>query len=263
MKLRTTITLMLICFAFVTVNAQKTKKFEVGLQAGYSNTWIINQNNYGLPELDYDTYWGMGYNFQAGYNFSSDMGVFIEVGMTNQGQSYKDDNYSHTFDQGVPTTLKFDDVKRTIDMSYLNIPVFFKYTYGESRARFRLLVGPQFSFLQKAEQTYTGDGKDFSSIPEYQNWKMSNGEEVNVGQKDIKDRFNSTDISIVIDLGADIYVMPEMLYLSVGFRGYYGLTNINATDYQVENIDKNVDASHNAGGGFYLGFHYVIGGKVE
>ena len=163
MKLRTTITLILICFVMVSVNAQKAKKFELGLQAGYSNTWIINQNNYGLPELDYDTYWGLGYNFQAGYNFNNEMGVFIEVGMTNQGQSYKDDKYSHNVDG---TTIAFKDVKRTIDMSYLNIPVFFKYSYGESRARFRLLVGPQFSFLQKAEQEYTGDGKDFSSIPE-------------------------------------------------------------------------------------------------
>ncbi len=249
MKLRTTITLILICFVMVSVNAQKAKKFELGLQAGYSNTWIINQNNYGLPELDYDTYWGLGYNFQAGYNFNNEMGVFIEVGMTNQGQNYKGNMNN------------YNTVERTIDMKYLNVPVFFKYSYGESMARFRLLVGPQFGFLQTAEQTYKVDGTDINDIPKFQDWEMSNGDKVNVGQKDIKERFNSMDIAFVLDLGADIFVMPEMLYISVGFRGYYGFTNINASDYQVENIDGNVDASHNAGGGFYLGFHYVIGGK--
>lgn len=251
MKLRTTITLMLICFAFITVNAQKAKKFDLGLQVGYSNTWIVNQNNYGLPELDYDPYWGLSYNLQAGYNFTNELGLFVEVGMANTGQKYKGN------------MNQYDEVKRTIDMSYLNVPVLFKYTYGTTRARFRLLVGPQFGFLQTAEQTYTLDGTDINDIHEFKDWEMSNGEIVQPGQKDIKERYNSTDISMVLDLGADIFVMPEMLYLSIGFRGYWGLTDINADDYQVNNFDGNYDPSHNAGGGFYLGFHYVIGGKVE
>jgi hypothetical protein len=251
MKFKTITILMLLCFTISTVSAQKAKKFEIGAQIGYNNTWIINQNNYGLPELDYSTYWGLGYNFQAGYNFTSDMGVFVEVGMTNQGQNY------------TGNMLHYDDVERTIDMKYLNVPVFFKYSYGESTARFRLLVGPQFGFLQSADQTYTVDGTDIHDIPEYQDWEMSNGDKVNVGQSDITDRFNSMDVAFVLDLGADIYVMPEMLYISVGFRGFYGFMDINADDYQVKNYDGNYDPSHNAGGGFYLGFHYAIGGKVE
>jgi len=257
MKLRTLITLVLFCAAITTITAQKAKNFEVGLQAGYSNTWIINQNNYGLPELDYDPYWGSGFNFQAGYNFTSEMGVFIEIGLANTGQNYKDNNYTHNVGD---ETISFSDVKRTIDMSYLNIPVFFKYATGEGVARFRLLVGPQFGFLQKAEQEFIGDGQDFANIEAYQNWEMSNGKEVNVGEKDIKERYNNMDISLVLDLGADIFVIQEMLYLSVAFRGYYGFTDINATDYQVENYDGNYDPSHNAGGGFFFGVHYIIGG---
>ena len=57
--------------------------------------------------------------------------------------------------------------------------------------------------------------------------------------------------------------MKDILYLSAAARFYYGLIDINATDYQVENYDKNYDPSHNAGGGFYLGIHYIIGGKSE
>ena len=169
MKLRTITTVLLLCFAVSTLTAQKANKFELGLQTGYNNTWIINQNNYGLPELDYESYWELGYNFQLGYNISNEMGIFAEIGMTKQGQKYTDDNFNHN-EAGV----SFNDVKRTIDISYLNIPIFFKYSYGETRARFRLLVGPQFCFLQKAEQSYTGDGKDLADISVYQNWKMSN-----------------------------------------------------------------------------------------
>jgi len=152
MKLRTISTVLLLCFAVSTLSAQKEKKFDIGLQAGYNNTWIINQNNYGLSELDYDSYWGLAYNLQLGYNFTNELGLFTEIGISNQGQKY-DGNMD-----------QYDVVEREINMSYLNIPVFFKFSYGESVARFKLLVGPQFSFLQKAEQTYILDGKEASDV---------------------------------------------------------------------------------------------------
>ena len=256
MKLRTITTVLLLCFAVSTLTAQKAKKFELGLQAGYNNNWIINQNNYGLPELDYDFYWGLAYNFQAGYNFTNEMGIFTEIGMTNKGQKYKGD-------MNVAGAGIFDVVEREIDLKYLTVPVFFKYSYGETRARFRLLVGPQFEFLQSAEQTYVVDGKDVAGIPAFQDWEMSNGKTVNVGQKDIKERYNSMDISFVLDLGVDIFLIEDMLYLSAAGRFYYGIIDLNATDYQVKNIDGNYDPSHNAGGGFYLGIHYIIGKKAS
>ncbi|MCD4725811.1 MAG: PorT family protein [Bacteroidales bacterium] len=248
MKSRTIITVLLLCFAVSTLTAQKEKKFDIGLQAGYNNTWIINQNNYGLPELDYDSYWGLAYNLQVGYNFTNELGLFTEIGISNQGQKYKGN------------MNQYDVVKREINMSYLNIPVFFKFSYGESVARFKLLVGPQFCFLQKAEQTYVLDGTDAVDIPAFQDWEMSNHKKVNIGQKDIKERYNSMDVALVLDLGADIFLIEDMLYLSVAARFYYGLTDINATDYQVKNHDGNYEPSHNGGGGFYLGIHYVIGG---
>ena len=116
--------------------------------------------------------------------------------------------------------------------------------------------------IVSVSKLYTGDGKDLADISVYQNWKMSNDHTVNVGQKDIKERFNSMDISFVLDLGADIFLVENMLYVSAAGRFYYGFTDINATDYQVKNYDGNYDPSHNAGGGFYLGIHYIIGGKA-
>lgn len=251
MKLRTLITLLFVSLMFTTVTAQKAKKFEVGFQGGYGSQWIINQNNYGLPEMDYDYHWGGGWNIQGGYNFTEDMGVFTEVGMLQQGQKYKD-----TWENNA-------DVKRNIDMKYLNIPVFFKYTAGTGNVRFRVLVGPQFCLLQKAEQQYTINDVNVSDIPYYQEYEMSNGKVINVGQEDITERYNSLDIAAVIDLGADFFVMKDMLYISAGIRMSYGLTDINASDYEVKNFDGNYDPSHNAGGTFLLGAHYIIGGKSE
>ncbi|MEN8224799.1 MAG: porin family protein [Bacteroidota bacterium] len=245
MKLRTIITLALVSLT-LTITAQKEKLFEVGLQGGFGSTWILNQNNYGLQEMDYDYHYGGGFNFQAGYNFDNSMGLFTEIGFLKQGQKYKD------------TWTGDADVKRTINSKYLNIPIFFKYSAGETRARFRLLAGPQFCFLQKAEQTYTINGYDLEGMFELED---KEGNKFDPGAKDIKERFNSMDVSLVLDLGVDVFVVDNMLYLSVGARAYYGLTDINASAYQLENWDGNYESSHNAGGTIYFGVHYLIAGK--
>jgi len=244
MKLRTLITLMIIGLTIATATAQKDKHFEIGLQGGYGSSWIINQNNYGLEEMDYEYTWGPAFNLQAGYNFNNNIGLFTEIGISNQGQKYFD------------TWHNTDEMKRTVSMKYLNVPIFFKYSYGESRARFRLLAGPQFSFLQNAEQEYTVNGVDF-----HKQIADKDGNMFDAGKKDIKDRYNSMDIALVIDLGADIFIIEEMIYFSAGARFYYGMTDINASAYQLKNMDGNYDASHNAGLIFNLGFHYIIAGK--
>jgi len=243
MKLKTLITVLIVCATVTFATAQQEKHFEIGLQGGYGSVWIINQNNYGLTEMDYEYTWGGGFNFQAGYNFTDNLGLFTEVGLLNQGQNYKD-------------TWGNNDVKREVKLKYLNVPVFFKYTYGENRARFRLLVGPQFGFLQKAEQEYLLNGVEYS-----EEVTDKEGNTFDVGSKDITDRYNSTDISFVLDLGADIFVVENILYLSAGLRMAYGLTDINADAYQLNNLEGNYDPSHNAAVTFMFGAHYIIAGK--
>lgn len=243
MKSKLFLFLFMACITASQVSAQQDKHFEIGLQGGYGSVWIINQNNFGLREMDYEYTWGGGYNFQAGYNFTENLGVFAEVGLLNQGQNYKD-----TWDN--------NDIKREVTLKYLNVPVFFKYTYGESRARFRLLVGPQFSFLQKAEQEYLVDGEAFHSDIE-----DKEGKTFDAGAKDITDRYNSSDISFVLDLGADIFLVENVFYLSAGVRMAYGLTDINADAYQLKNLEGNYDPSHNAAVNFMFGLHYIIAGK--
>ena len=244
MKIRTLTTLLLVSFMITSVTAQKAKHFDIGLQGGYGSVWILNQNNYGLPEMDYEYTWGGGFNFQAGYNFSEQMGVFSEIGVLNLGQKYKDKGAGNS------------EIKRSVELKYLNVPVFFKYSYGESRARFRLLFGPQFCFLQKAEQTYQVNDKDFSF-----DIQDKDGHTFDAGATEIKDRFNSMDIAVVLDLGADIFLVTDMLYLSAGARVFYGMTDINASAFQLNNNDGNYEPSHNAGVTFMFGIHYIIGGK--
>lgn len=256
MKVRTLFALLVLSLAITTATAQKDKHFEIGLQGGYGSTWIINQSNYGLPEMDYDYFFGPGYNFQVGYNFNSIIGVFAEIGSVTIGQKY--------FDTWAGNEYGFlwtgdADIERKVELNYLSVPVFFKYSYGESRARFRLLVGPEFLFMQKAEQEYTYDGNDMAGEREMLN--PISGELFDPAAKDITDRYNDMDVAVTLDLGADIFIIEEMLYLSVAGRFSYGLTDINADDYQIPNQDNNYDPSHTGRLTGYFGIHYIIAGK--
>ena len=246
MKARIIIVLFMIGLGFSSANAQKAKRFEVAAKAGVGSSWIINQNNYGLNEMEYEYTLGTAFNLQVGYNFNSNIGLFAEVGTRSQGQDYSD------------TWNNKNDIKREVSLSYLTVPLLFKYSYGESIARFRLLVGPEISFLQKAEQVYTFDGKSMEGKFEITD---KDGHTFDPAAKDITDRYNSMDVSAVIDLGADIFIIQEVFYISAGARFYYGLMDINASAYQIENKEGKYEASHNAGIMFDLGFHYVIGAK--
>jgi len=253
MKIRTITAVLVLTLAFSNISAQKAKHFEVAGQIAGGTGWIINQMNYGFHEMEYDYYWGYGFNIQVGYNFSDNIGLFTEIGTTKQGQRYYD-NWnipSHNID-------KDDEIERKVAMTYLNVPIFFKYTYGDTKARFRLLFGPQFCFLQKAEQEYTINGQDMIGMFELTNLA---GEKFDPAAHDIKDRFNSPDVALVLDLGADIWLAEEVMYLSAGVRSWYSVTDLNADPYQIPNKEGIYKPSHTAGIMVFCGFHYIIGGQ--
>jgi hypothetical protein len=87
------------------------------------------------------------------------------------------------------------------------------------------------------------------------------GEKFDAGAKDITDLYNNSDIAFVLDLGADIFLVENVLYLSAAARMFYGFTDINASAYQLKNPEGNYDPSHNAGVTFMFGLHYIIAGE--
>ena len=50
MKVRTLFTLAILLL-FTTAFSQRAKTVEIGAKAGFGTPWIINQMNYGLPEM--------------------------------------------------------------------------------------------------------------------------------------------------------------------------------------------------------------------
>ena len=84
---------------------------------------------------------------------------------------------------------------------------------------------------------------------------METGEFIDPGAEDIKDRYNSMDFMLVVDAGMDIK-LTEKLFINVGFRISYGLIDINAEEWQLENYDGIYESSHNFTAGITAGFNF-------
>lgn len=252
MKVRTFFTLAILVLFFSTAFSQRAKRVEIGAKAGFGTPWIINQMNYGLPEMEYEYFWGYGFYGQVGYNVSESWAFLAEIGYHKHGQRYYDN------------WRKFgkEEVKRKISMDYVDIPLFAKYTYGDTKARFRGMCGPMISFLQSATQTYTMGGQSLEGQLEElwgREFINNSGDPYDPAASDITDRFTRIDIALVLDLGADIWLKDGVTYLSAAARYWFSVKDLNIDSYRIENPDGFYAPSHISGLFIYCGFHYVLG----
>jgi hypothetical protein len=253
MKKITIIFLALVLGLALSTHAQKEKQVILGLGGSFNSVWIIKQNMWGTPEFDYAPKLGGAAIFQAGYQFTEQIAAVTELGYAFVGQKYEG-KVNFTYGSG-PTPANFSgDAERNLSLSYLNVPVFFKYTFGAGLTRFRFMAGPQFSFLMKAEQEWTLDGDEFNpSI-----FNEISKENFDIGASDVKDRFENFDVGATIDVGADIYLSKEF-FIGAGFRGTYGFNDINAPDFRMDDHDGAAyESSNNFYGGITVSVNYMI-----
>lgn len=199
--------------------------FHAGVNFQYGSVWVVNQEHYGGSELEYKLKLGAQFGLSLGYNFSEHLGVQTNINLSHQGQDYESSDSAGTY-------------VRKLDLHYMNLPVLFKFVGGASNARFYTLLGPQFAFLSKAD----------NSEPAY------NGGAV----QDYTERFNKTDVQIFIGLGTEI-TLTDVLVLNAGLHLTYGFSDINASGWQIKNHSGVYDASYNATGGINIGLHYLFG----
>jgi hypothetical protein len=225
------------------LKAQKGKELVIGANGALTSVSVLYQNFYGEPEVDYAPKIGYAASFNMGYNFTKSLGIMAEAQYSLQGQKYEG---PQNFDGN-----KWD-VLRDIDLRYLNIPLFFKFSSGDKLVRFRFLIGPQVGILLDATQEYLRSGKKIgTSAPDV------DGNSFITDVNDIKNRFDKFDFGIAGDVGADFYV-SDVLFLTAGMRGNYGFRDINARAYRINDIDGEYSPSHNMWGGLYVGIYYII-----
>jgi hypothetical protein len=230
---------LVLVLLFLSAAGFGQKTFYFGLGGYYGASGVVNQNDYGLPELDYEVPSSYGYNANLGYCFTKNIGIKMEIGYARLGQKYSDTRDSVFY-------------TRDVKLGYLTVPVLFKYNTGGKTARFYLLAGPQMGFLMSAKQEYMADGVPFDTT-----LSNLNGEAFNAGQEDIKDRFSSFELMARIDLGVDI-TLVENLVLNVGLTMNYGLLDLNAEAYRLNDYSGNYTPSHNFYGGINMGIVYCL-----
>jgi hypothetical protein len=236
------IPLLLLFFSGI-AHAQKGKELTIGAGAAFTGVFILNQNFYGEPEVEYAPKLGYAASFDMGYYFTENISLQAEFQYSLQGQKYGD---KQTIDG-----VKYE-VDRDIDLRYFNIPLLFKYGFGTSDTKFRIMAGPQIGILLDATQQYLRDGKKLGTTA-----VNLDGNSFVTDANDIKDRFEKLDYSLAVDVGADFH-MSKLVFISAGFRVNYGFTDINAPAYRIKDIDNEYSPSHNAWGGIYVGIHYKV-----
>lgn len=236
--------------------------FYMGVSGTFSSTWILNQNNYGTlepfqksyvkqSEMDYLPTWGGNGGVVLGYNFLKNIGVKAELQYNVTGQKYED-NFEG------PATVPVDsgfitlgsasvrvNVKRTIKLQYLQIPILFKALAGKSdKAKFFVCIGPQIGF-----RTYAFEEVKVGDIP-YNNLPFKPSE-----------KFKAVDVGLALQTGVEIYA-TQYLFIDIGLSAYGGLNDLNGKvlkelDWYSKN-DVSYQKSYNFRGGLMVGVHYLF-----
>lgn len=239
-------------------NIFSQNNFHVGVAGGPTGIFILKQNNYGIlqedefnepivrqSELAYLSYFGYTLEVNGGYLFNqkystkpAKYGIESALIFSKQGQHYED----FMFERSAPGGRK--QVNRNVDLSYLQIPVLFKYYGGNNRHKFYAAAGPQIGFLLMAKEEL-----------------FIEGVEKNYGITE-KDRFRSFDWGLAMNVGYE-YHINEKWYVHAGLHSYIGIIDLNGKFIRdlgwFSKNDTSYRKSRNFRAGLNVGVSYVLG----
>lgn len=202
--MKKTFALAALILVATAVNAQEVV---LGAQGGFGTTWLLNNNVSDQDEeLDFITSYGPVFGIEAGYLFKTMTNVKLGV-MVEGNYAVVNQDYAGKFEyDSVLYNLKVRD-----RLSYIQVPVLFHVT---GKAMF-FEVGPQFSFLSAAEESFSTSPSTLSR-PDL----------------DVLRGFNSSVVSVAFGFGAHFNVATN-LFVDTRLRFTYGLTDATV-DYGSE-----------------------------
>lgn len=210
-----------------TVAVNNTKKDAPPLRWGefglrFMPTWTylsFNTSNGDVVQGTSDI--NYGYGALLGFNFTKNIGVVGEIDYLGISQKYKD--------QGL---------ERQVHINYLNIPVMLSINTDKTKpVNLNLVVGPQFGINVGSSLDANGNG-DNSTMQ---------------GTLAVK----SNDVGIAYGAGLEFALNRQhTIRFDLGFRGMYGLVDINSTTTGPNTYNVLVNASRRSYGGF-AGFTFA------
>ncbi len=212
--------------SIVKVQAQKEGTLWVNLITGLNSTWILNQNAYGNPEIEYATSFGFTGGAGVSYYFSAQNGFSGSLLASKLGQNYS----------GV---MKGDDADRKARLTYIEVPLVFMRNIPYTQNPTWVSFGPTIMLLIDAQQEFFRKSGT-SDLPNPDGMKKG----------DMKERFNKTDVALSLALNK-LYPLDDsgksMFLLS--FNTSLGLTDINSIEWKLPNMHDEYAPSRN----FYIG----------
>lgn len=246
--------LVLICIFFQ--NGIVQAQIYGGVDAAYFLTSIINQNNFGSQEMDYEFSGNPSFGLSIGYAGYNKHHIQTGIKFLNLGQKYSSELNNLSYE-------------RLIEMNYIMIPLSYKLVFGDTESnsyatRAFFSVGTYLSFLNQAETTWT-IGRDDVSLIDFHSSQNPNGDILQLAQlangsdlEDEKDYFESIDYGVTLSFGVRTF-LGEGLALNLEILGGYGLGDINAEEWRLNNSVGEYDPSNNTFGGVQMGIHYYFG----
>jgi len=229
---------ILLVSPIMTMGQQKNTSW-ISAGVGANNTWILNQNMYGNPELPYIA--KFGYSGEISYQQINNInGYSVGIGIANLGQRYEGE-------------MSGANAQRKVNLTYLKLPVMGIYNLGGKRQRTWLSVGPQLMFLLDARQDFNRTGDRLIPNPEL----------ISQGSVNMTNRFNPLDVMLAFGLtdfspikvrNVIPFSASEKIMWSLSLDGAVGLSDINQKQYQISNTHNEYAGSHN----FYLGIRIGI-----
>jgi len=206
------------------------------LDFGANSTWILNQNMYGNPKLDYNL--KSGFSGVAAYKYlMNKFGYSFGLGIGNLGQKYSGN-------------MVGADAKLRINLTYLEVPVMGLYKLGGNKQQTWISFGPQLMYLVSAQQDFQRDEGQLITEPEM----------LNPGSTDVINRFNNTDIMLAVEMthifastftNIRPFISDQKTMWSLSLKSAIGLTDINSPEFRVSTTRNIYAGSHN----FYLGIN--------
>ncbi len=235
MKKLTIIIILLFMFLnSILVNAQEKKSLWLNLTSGLNSIWIINQNEYGNPEFEYASSFGLTGGMGLTYFYKRHWGLNASLMVSKLGQNYS----------GVQAG---GDTDRKIKLLYLEIPLMVMKDIPGQQYPTWISFGPDVLILLNAEQQYTRTG----------GYPLPNPDGMIDGN--VKNRYSPIDVALSFSVNRMYnldYFRKMMLLFSM--NGALGLTDINSKDWQIPNTHNEYKGSHN----FYIGIKVGIMFKV-
>lgn len=247
MKGLRTITIIAAIILSASVSTYAQRGFNVGATAIFSNSWILDQNNFetldqcdaiARSELAYKFTLGYNVGITYGYNFNKRFGIQSAIYYTKAGQKYED-----TFNPG-PTCPNPYHVIRKVDLRYIQFPLHFKVKFDAGK-NFRMytLLGPQFGALLSATETVN----------------INDVERTDLTSED--EKFRKFDWGVSLGFGTE-YFITKNIYANFGLITYYAIGDLNGEKIKdVEWFSKNdvkYRSSHNFRVGLSVGIHYLF-----